>query len=88
MPRKSAAALAVVTPITDHRPPPPGDLPEEQAAEWTAVVNRMPNSMVSARDARALESLRRARGDGSDVDEARRRVPALVAERRWWPGAL
>ena len=43
MPRKSAAALAIVTPITDHRPPPPDDLPAEQAAEWRAVVGRMPS---------------------------------------------
>jgi hypothetical protein len=43
MPRKSAAALAIVTPITDHRPPAPDDLTPEQAAEWREVVGRMPN---------------------------------------------
>jgi hypothetical protein len=42
--RKSAAALAIVTPIADHRPGPPQDLTEEQAAEWTAIVRRLPDN--------------------------------------------
>ena len=41
--RKSAASLAVVTPIADHRPAPPEGLTAEQAAEWTAVVRRLPS---------------------------------------------
>jgi hypothetical protein len=41
--RKSAASLAVVTPITDHRPAPPPGLNEEQTAEWTAIVQRLPD---------------------------------------------
>ena len=40
--RKSAASLAVVRPITDHRPSPPEGLTEEQAAEWTAITRRLP----------------------------------------------
>jgi hypothetical protein len=44
MPRKSAAALAIVTPITEHRPPPPEGLTEAQAEEWRAIVARMPSS--------------------------------------------
>ena len=41
--RKSAASLAVVRPITDHRPSPPDDLTDEQAAEWRRIVHRMPS---------------------------------------------
>lgn len=43
--RKSAASLTVVTPAgveTNRRPKPPEDLNPEQAAEWMAVVNRLP----------------------------------------------
>lgn len=40
--RKSAASLAVVTPIADHRPAPPEGVSAEQAAEWTAIVRRLP----------------------------------------------
>jgi hypothetical protein len=43
MPRRSAAALAVVTPLTDARPLPPEDLPEAQAAHWRRIVGRMPH---------------------------------------------
>ena len=43
MPRKSGAALAVVTPIQDHRPPVPDGMPEAQADIWTRIVNRLPN---------------------------------------------
>ena len=43
MPRKSAAALATITPISDHRPPPPDELSDEQKAEWQAIVGRMPS---------------------------------------------
>jgi hypothetical protein len=41
--RKSAAALAVVAHLTDHRPPPLEGLTDEQADEWTAVVRRLPS---------------------------------------------
>jgi hypothetical protein len=44
--RRSAAALATVTPIADHRPAPPQDLTEEQAAEWTAIVRRLPDNYL------------------------------------------
>jgi hypothetical protein len=40
--RKSAASLAIVTPIADHRPAPPEGMTAEQAAEWTAIVRRLP----------------------------------------------
>ena len=40
MPRKSAAALATVCPITDHRPAAPKELTAEQAEEWRAIVGR------------------------------------------------
>ena len=42
--RKSAASLAVVSqlPASLQRPEPPEDLTEAQAAEWRAVVGRMP----------------------------------------------
>jgi hypothetical protein len=43
--RKSAASLAVITGggvETIRRPEPPDDLTDEQAAEWRAVVNRLP----------------------------------------------
>ena len=40
---KSAAALAVVSPITDARPAPPEDLPEAQAVQWRRIVDRMPH---------------------------------------------
>ena len=42
MPRKSAAALAVISPITDSRPSPPAELTEAEADEWRAIVNRLP----------------------------------------------
>jgi hypothetical protein len=42
--RKSAASLSVVAwPLQDNRPEPPDELTSEQAAEWHAVVARMPN---------------------------------------------
>lgn len=40
--RKSAAALAVVTALPGQRPEPPAELTDEQAAEWRAIVGRMP----------------------------------------------
>ena len=44
--RKSSASLTVATPPsqiqTIERPAPPDDLTDEQAAEWRAVVERMP----------------------------------------------
>jgi hypothetical protein len=43
--RVSAAALTVISPggiETIRRPAPPDDLSDEQAAEWKAVVNRLP----------------------------------------------
>ena len=41
--RKSAAALAVVRPISSSRPEPPEELTPEQAEEWLAVTRRMPS---------------------------------------------
>ena len=43
MPRKSAAALSVVTPIQDHRPAVPDDMPEAQAIIWKGITNRLPH---------------------------------------------
>lgn len=41
--RKSAAALAIVSPIeTLERPDAPYELTDEQSAEWWAVVNSLP----------------------------------------------
>jgi len=40
--RKSVSALAVVSYVKDHRPEPLEGLTEEQAAEWRAVVGRLP----------------------------------------------
>lgn len=46
--RTSAAALSIVRPKRSEpardsgRPDPPGDLTEDQAAEWRAIVARMP----------------------------------------------
>jgi uncharacterized protein YicC (UPF0701 family) len=43
--RKSAASLSVVSSNEIERierPRPPSDLNQEQAAEWTSIVNRMP----------------------------------------------
>jgi hypothetical protein len=48
MPRKSAAALSVVSPIVDHRPPPPDDMPEAQQDLWRTIVNRMPHDWFRA----------------------------------------
>jgi hypothetical protein len=45
--RKSAQALAIVRPITEHRPPPPEGLTEQQADEWRAIVGRMPSGFFS-----------------------------------------
>jgi len=38
MPRKSVAALAVVTPLHQQRPEPPDHLCEDAADEWRRVV--------------------------------------------------
>jgi hypothetical protein len=43
MPRRSAAALATVTPVTEHRPPPPEELTEAEAEQWRGIVNRLPS---------------------------------------------
>ena len=43
MPRKSAAALSVISPIVDHRPPVPEDMPEAQAVIWRGITNRLPH---------------------------------------------
>jgi hypothetical protein len=48
MPRKSAAALAVVTPIVDARPPVPDDMPEAQGLIWRRIVNRLPHDWFRA----------------------------------------
>jgi hypothetical protein len=42
MPRKSAAALSVIPLAGEQRPEPPAELTKEQAAEWRAVVGRLP----------------------------------------------
>jgi hypothetical protein len=42
MPRKSAAALAIVPKLVQPRPEPPEGLTEEQADEWRAIVNQLP----------------------------------------------
>jgi hypothetical protein len=41
--RKSAAELAIVKPIHDHRPPVPESMPEAQAAIWQKIVGRLPH---------------------------------------------
>ena len=41
---KSSAALAVVSSVTEHRPAPPKELTPEQAAEWEAIVGRLPHN--------------------------------------------
>ena len=41
--RKSAASLAVLSPIVDHRPPAPDDMPETQQELWRQIVNRLPH---------------------------------------------
>ena len=41
--RKSASSLAVVTPIQDHRPPAPDDMPDVQQELWHQIVGRMPH---------------------------------------------
>ena len=40
--RKSAAELSALTVLPGQRPEPPSELTDEQAAEWRAVVARMP----------------------------------------------
>jgi hypothetical protein len=39
---KSAAAMAVVSPITSSRPAPPPELTEAEADEWRSIVGRLP----------------------------------------------
>ena len=43
MPRKSAAALAVIPSVTEYRPPPPEGLTETEADQWRRIVNRLPH---------------------------------------------
>ena len=45
--RKSAAALSVVAPIAGQRPEPPNYLSKAEAAEWRAIVARMPPDWFS-----------------------------------------
>jgi hypothetical protein len=54
--RKSAASLAIVAPISEHRPPPPEGLTPEQAAEWTAIVRRLPHDFFPRESHRLLEA--------------------------------
>jgi hypothetical protein len=53
MPRKSAAALAIVPKLVQQRPEPPEGLTEEQAEEWRAIVNQLPPDWFS-RESHAL----------------------------------
>jgi hypothetical protein len=49
--RQSVAAIetpVIVSSLPDHRPPPPDDLTEAQAAEWRIVVRRMPSDWFPA----------------------------------------
>jgi hypothetical protein len=46
--RQSAAGMAVVTPITEHRPPVPDGMPDAQAMIWHTVVNRLPYDWFKA----------------------------------------
>ena len=48
MPRKSAAALSIVTPILDHRLPVPDGMPEPQATIWRRLMDRVPNGWFKA----------------------------------------
>jgi hypothetical protein len=57
MPRKSAAAMAVVTHTVDHRPPPPDELTAAQAETWKRIVARMPNDWFPAETHPALTAL-------------------------------
>ena len=56
MPRKSAASLAVVAPITDARPAPPEGLTAEQSEEWLAVTRRLPQDYFPRECHRLLEA--------------------------------
>jgi hypothetical protein len=56
MPRRSAASLAVVAPITDARPSPPEGLTEEQSKEWLAVTRRLPHDYFPRECHRLLEA--------------------------------
>ena len=40
---KSAAALAVIPSMTEHRPSPPEGLTEAEAEQWRRIVNRLPH---------------------------------------------
>jgi hypothetical protein len=46
--RKSAAELAVVTPISDHRQVPPANMPEVQRQIWQIVIGRLPYDWFKA----------------------------------------
>jgi hypothetical protein len=46
--RKSASQLAIVSPTTPgQRPAPPKNLPPEEAAIWTRIINAMPDGWFS-----------------------------------------
>jgi hypothetical protein len=79
--RKSAAELAVVRQITDHRPPPPDDLTEAQAVEWRRIVARMPGDWFPIETQPLLAALCRhivqARSIAAMISEFR---PAWAAE--------
>jgi hypothetical protein len=57
MPRKSAAALAVVARTVDHRPPPPAELTPAQVVTWETIVRRMPHDWFPAETHPALTAL-------------------------------
>jgi hypothetical protein len=55
--RKSAASLAVVTPFSTGRTPPPIHLSEEEQAEWRALTGCMPADWFPRESHAALAAL-------------------------------
>ena len=53
---RASSALAVVTPIQDHRPSVPEGMPEAQAAVWRAIVNRLPYDWFRAEHLELLKA--------------------------------
>ncbi len=55
--RKSAEAASFLQIVPQERPKPPPDLTEEQAREWTIIVNRMPADWFTPETHCLLEAL-------------------------------
>lgn len=66
--RKSVASLAVMTPVSARRLPPPKDLQPAAAEHWRAVVGAWPPAHFSMKDAPLLEMLAKTMAEADRLE--------------------